>query len=243
MAARPKKNQRSEAKPAAEPAEAPQPWRLAFRVAVSVWVLWHLFVLLISPLSVSPTSPLVAHAAQFWAVRAYSDPLYLNHGYHFFGPDPPTYGRVIRYQVFDEAGGVKTEGEFPNLDQQWPRLWYHRHMMLADQAAGVGVFGDPQADQRLTLTAYARHLLQKHEGEQIRLECFRHYSLHPADVRGDVNPNQTTEPADPYDQRFYESEAVVVQRRSDLETPLVPNVPTPPGQGGAAEEIPIGVGR
>jgi len=214
-------------------------WSLTVRALVSVVIVWHLFVLFISPLSVQPTSELVQNVAQSAYVRWYSDPLYMNHGYHFFGPDPPIGGQIIRYEVRAEDGRTIAEGEFPNLQQQWPRLWYHRHMMLADQAAGMTVFGDPERDRRLMLTAYARHLLQKHDGAEARIENVLHLSLYPADVRGDVNPQRPTDPADPSDPRFYRTLMTVVQRTSDLDIPLLPAAPP---RRVPTEEVPIGVG-
>lgn len=158
------------------------------RWLVSLGVVWHLFVVFISPMSVPPASQLVVELAQSPWLRWYSDSLYLNHGYHFFGPDPPV-NQLVRYTITDEAGQVVTEGEFPNTDQQWPRLLYHRHMMLADQSSLAP--GDiPAEDWRdLSLKAYGRHLLRVHGGEQIRVECVRHVLLFPLQVTDQVDPN------------------------------------------------------
>ena len=225
-------NQRTkQAKAPKEGRAAPAGWALWARIVVTIVVVWHLTVVFLSPLSIAPTSPLVHGIAQSPYLRWYSDPLYLNHGYHFFGPDPPLGGQLVRYQVFGDDGQVKAEGEFPNLDQQWPRLWYHRHMMLADQMSGVGVYGDPNRDKQLMLTAYARYLLRKHDGAQARLENVYHRSLRPEEVLDEV---------DSTDPRLYEVLMTVDQRVSDLDTPLVP--PAQPAEG-FVEEIPIGVGR
>lgn len=245
MAARANKTSRAGAPVKPTPADAsasPGGWSFWVRLAASVAIAWHLFVVFISPLSVAPTSPLVGGIAQSPFVRWYSDPLYLNHGYHFFGPDPPLGGQVIRYQVRGADGGVIADGEFPSLDQQWPRLWYHRHMMLADQASGVGVYGDPARDRDLMLRAYARHLIRKHEGVECRVENLWHKSLHPADVRGDFNPDQPPAPADPYDSQFYESVATVVERSLGGEAIEFAGPLVPPAAATATEEIPIGVG-
>ncbi|NOZ40173.1 MAG: hypothetical protein GXP24_08105 [Planctomycetes bacterium] len=61
----------------------------------------------------------------------YLNLLYLNHGYEFFAPDPAG-THVIDYQV-TQADGKVIEGRLPSLDEHWPRLLYHRHMMLAEQ--------------------------------------------------------------------------------------------------------------
>ncbi|MEM9185758.1 MAG: hypothetical protein AAGB00_04600 [Planctomycetota bacterium] len=227
-------------------------WSFWVRACLSVLIAWHLFVVFISPMSVSATSPLVGTVAQSKYVRWYSDPLYVNHGYHFFGPDPPLGGQLIRYRVFAADGREVAQGEFPNVKQQWPRLWYHRHMMLADQMAGIGVFGDPQQDRELMLRAYARHLIRQHDGAEARVENVFHRSLHPADVRGDVNPDQPAAPADPNDPQFYESLMTVVEGASSgagepvaFDRPLVPAAEDspPPGIAVPVEEIPLGGSR
>ncbi|MEM6329147.1 MAG: hypothetical protein AAF790_02745 [Planctomycetota bacterium] len=221
--------------------ESPSGWPLWARASATALVVWHMAVVFLSPLSVEPRSPLVANIAQSKYVRWYSDPLYLNHGYHFFAPNPPLGGQLIRYTVQAEDGRVLNSGEFPSLDEQWPRLWYHRHMMLADQMAGMGVYGAPEADARLMMQAYARHLLAKHDGYYARLDSVFHRSLRPEEV---------LDGADPYDARLYEVTMSVEQRSEDLQTPLVVE-PRPAGgpqpAGGspgaaAPEEVPIGVG-
>ena len=98
---------------------------------------------------------------------------YLNQGYQFFAPDPPVGSNLIRYQVWDSGGAEIASGEFPNLDQQWPRLFYHRHMMLAAQTGEMG-----EESGRL----YARHLIRRHEGKTGRVEWVLHKLLSPQQV-------------------------------------------------------------
>jgi len=83
----------------------------------------------------------------------YLNVLYLNHGYEFFAPDPAG-THVIDYQVTKSDGGV-VKGRFPSLDEQWPRLFYHRHMMLAEQ---TGLLGQQAAPN------YANYLATLHNG-------------------------------------------------------------------------------
>ena len=63
----------------------------------------------------------------------YLDALYLNHGHAFFAPirrrRPP--GPLPDVSI--ENAQYETQGEFPNRKGQWPRLFYHRYFMLADQ--------------------------------------------------------------------------------------------------------------
>jgi hypothetical protein len=55
-------------------------------VLVNVWLVYHLVGIVLAPWSVPPASRLVQNA--FWAVEAYDEALFLNHGYHYFAPQP-----------------------------------------------------------------------------------------------------------------------------------------------------------
>ena len=98
----------------------------------------------------------------------YLNLLYLNHGYEFFAPDPPPGTHLVDYQVTQADGNV-VKGRFPSLDEQWPRLRYHRHMMLTEQTQLMG----PQSRQQ-----YADHLASLHGGPS-RLELKVHLVLPP----------------------------------------------------------------
>ena len=138
----------------------------------------------------------------------YLDALYLNHGYHFFAPSPGP-GNLIRYELLDSRGSVIGQGEFPNTKDQWPRLRYHRHFMLADQA------GLPSEDrqyrdywQRVYLESYARHLLRTNEdAEMVRLRRIAHWPI-PRDLA--LQGRKITDP------EGYETLMEVTQRRSDV---------------------------
>lgn len=208
---------------------------LWLRVVISLAVAWHLLAVFMAPLSVPPSSELVSRIAQptrfrdqsdYLGVQWYTDALYLNHGYHFFAPDPPV-NQLVRYAVTDESGAIVAEGEFPNTEQQWPRLYYHRHMMLADQAPLMPA-PEPQAATQLALRSYARYLLRRHDGAQARLEYVRHAQL---------NPFEVLEGADPNTPERFERLASVVEYRADLETPLVQ---PPAAEASFSEPIPPG---
>lgn len=131
-------------------------------------------------MSVPPTSRLVMNTAQGWPMQWYLDLLYLNHGHYFFNTVGP--GFIIRYELRDRSGKV-VEGQLPDTKDQWPRLRYHRHFMLADQA------GMPSDDEQLSaywlrkyLDAYARQLLRANENaETVTVQRFVHYPL-PLDL-------------------------------------------------------------
>ncbi len=96
----------------------------------------------------------------------YLNLLYLNHGYEFFAPDPAG-THVIDYQV-TQADGKVVEGRLPSVDAQWPRLFYHRHMMLAEQT---------QLMEQSALQ-YANHLATLYGGPS-QMELKMHLLLPP----------------------------------------------------------------
>ncbi len=174
---------------------------------ISLLVVWHLFVVFINAFNQLPASPTVATIASYLAW--YSNPLYANQGYNFFAPEPPL-NQLVRYQVFSETGELVVEGEFPNKEQQWPRLLYHRHMMLADQAGiGLDQYEEPT---ELSLRSYGRHLLRTHNGDEIQLDLVRHLPLYPNDIIEGVDPNQPEQ---------FRSIMSVRESARDLEQPLV----------------------
>lgn len=118
------------------------------------------------PVWQEPVVPQTLH----WFFQHYLNLAYLNHGYNFFAPDPAG-THVIRYQV-PQISGEPLEREFPNLQQQWPRLLYHRHMMLAEQTWGMG----PESGQH-----YADHLSTLH-GVPIKIDLYFHTLLDPQSV-------------------------------------------------------------
>jgi hypothetical protein len=151
----------------------------AIRFVVSVFLVWHLVAVFLAPLSVPPTSWLVMNIAQGRYTQWYLDALYINHGYQFFAPDPGA-GKLVRWEVLNAQGGVTKQGEFPNTKEQWPRLWYHRHFMLADQAgAALEDERDPDRWKRMFLEAYARHILRESDGAAVRVRWIEHRPLDP----------------------------------------------------------------
>jgi len=172
------------------------PWHPAWRWLVSLLLVLHLAAISVAPwdLSTDPalppgyvaptgSQPLPPRDSTVWQQpvvpqglhRFFNDYLnlaYLNHGYQFFAPDPAG-SNLIRYQVWDSGGAEIAAGEFPHHDQQWPRLLYHRHMMLAAQTGDMG-----EQSGRL----YAKHLINLHGGQTGRVEWILHKLLSPQQV-------------------------------------------------------------
>ena len=55
--------------------------------------------------------------------------MFLNHGYHFFAPEPAP-STLISFEA-ERADGTKVAGHFPSR-KSIPRLLYHRHFMLTE---------------------------------------------------------------------------------------------------------------
>jgi hypothetical protein len=144
---------------------------------VSLLLLWHLTAIFMAALSVPRTSDLASDVAQRTFMQKYLDALHLNQGHAFFAPDPPA-GMLVQYEILDERGRVIQRSEFPNSKEQWPRLLYHRHFMLADQIAMPA--RNEQEEKAWTekyLTYFARHLLRKSDGASIRMQRVLHEPL------------------------------------------------------------------
>ena len=221
-----------------KPAKKPKPtadktpstgWPAWARGVVSILVVWHLFVVFIMALSNAQSSAVVVSIAQSTPVKAYADPLYLNHGYGFFAPDPPS-GRLIEYTLFDKAGNTIETRRFPSRREHWPRLLYHRYMMLADQMDAVrGEYADRR--KIFLLHRFAWQLLRENpEAERVtvrrkihsltpRLEYLEGQSLSAPEkfavdvARVPIDPAAPLTPDTPTRQQTVE----VTQTRSDLE--------------------------
>ncbi len=103
------------------------------RLLLSVVIIGHLLALVLPPLSVQTRggigqSPSVSTALEFF--EPYSQALYIDRGYAFFGPDPGS-SHLIQAAITSPEGPL-IEKMYPDRNQQWPRLLYHRHFMLSE---------------------------------------------------------------------------------------------------------------
>ena len=103
------------------------------RLGVSVLLIGHLWAVVGRPLEFATQGPFGTSpaASAFYApVKGYSQFAYLDHGYAFFAPDPgPSH---FIQAVITNPDGSRIEKKYPDLSEQWPRLLYHRHFMLAE---------------------------------------------------------------------------------------------------------------
>jgi hypothetical protein len=194
---------------------------LGVRIVASVVILWHVVAVFMAGLSVPPSSPLASVIAQEVPMQWYLDMLAMNRGHHFFAPDPPP-GVLVRYELVDREGKT-IAGEFPDKKEYWPRLRYHRHFMLADQATvGAANENDRKAGTAIFLRAYGRHLLRVHNGQRVRVTRVIHRILDPPRFRPPEMQNWSyTHP------KTYEVDLEVVVQRSEIEreAPRVGQVP------------------
>jgi hypothetical protein len=112
-------------------------------------------------------------------IRHYSNLLYINSAYNFFSPDPGV-SHLIRYEITNDKGEKVAEGQLPDRRDEWPRLLYHRYMMLVEQSNDVDRIGarPPNWEYRI-----AEQLMRKFGGTQIKMTLLRHHLLTPQQVK------------------------------------------------------------
>ena len=150
------------------------------RIVLSLLFSAHLLAVFIAPMNVAVPQqlpedqnewPLVPWLAE--RMRPYLDVAYLNHGYHFFAPDPgPSF--LIR-STAELPDGTTVVETFPDLERHWPRLRYHRHFMLSSQLNSIPL------DSKVR-ESFARHLLKVHGATRVKLEHLRHSLPTPKEV-------------------------------------------------------------
>ncbi len=139
--------------------------RKLFMVAVNGWLIFHLMAITIAPASVSPSSELFRDGWRFF--RPYLQAMYLNHGYHFFAPEPAA-STLLAYTI-EKQDGSQIQGRIPNR-QISPRLLYHRHFMLTEFLSYVS----PEIEKTWH-RSYARHLTRRHDAQRVSLTRVTHF--------------------------------------------------------------------
>jgi hypothetical protein len=151
----------------------------AVRTVASVLLVGHLVAVVAAPLAVQPSSPLFGG---LWLLcRPYLEAANLNHGYHFFAPDPGP-SPLVRYEV-ELADGTLIKGIFPDRHAHWPRLLYHRHFMLADRLPPGPSGGQEASWKEGFARSYAEHLYHKHDARRVTLWLQNHLIPFPDQVQ------------------------------------------------------------
>jgi hypothetical protein len=149
------------------------------RWAVNCWLVFHLAAIIIAPATVAPTSELIEAT---WSVfRPYLQLMYLNHGYHFFAPEPSE-STLLSYQA-ERPDGTKVSGHIPTR-QALPRLLYHRHFMLTEHLRDA-----PEALRQEMLESYAEHLCRTYGAARVELTGHLHNLPTREDVRNGIKLN------------------------------------------------------
>lgn len=139
-------------------------WRSLGLRLVSGWLCVHVFCVFIAPGAMPPASPLLQRAQRI--ALPYNQLFFLNHGYHYFAPDPGA-STLIRWSVPRE-GEAALVGRFPNPEIQ-PRLLYHRYFMLAEN---LWAFDESFASR--IERGYARHVATLHHADRVELQRISH---------------------------------------------------------------------
>ncbi|MCA9048515.1 MAG: hypothetical protein KDA89_07290 [Planctomycetaceae bacterium] len=134
-------------------------------VLLNVWLAFHVFAIFIAPAGMPPASPLLVDASR--AAMPYNQLLFLNHGYHFFAPDPGA-SSLIAYTI-ERPGDIPVTGRFPDRHAHSPRVIYHRFFMLAENIEAF-----PQEMQQEVYRAYAAYFARRHGATQISLARISH---------------------------------------------------------------------
>jgi hypothetical protein len=135
------------------------------RWAINLGLVLHVVAILIAPAAVSPSSDLVQ--AGWDLFQPYLQILYLNHGYHFFAPEPDD-STLLAFQA-ERPDGTVVSGRIPNRDIV-PRLLYHRHFMLTEQMKDA-----PEELRDEWLGSYAEHICRKYGAAKVRLTAQTHH--------------------------------------------------------------------
>ena len=132
--------------------------------ALNLAIMFHLVAICAAPLSVSPSSELEQSLWDFTA--PYVQLLYQNNGFHYFAPNPEG-AHTVHYVVTYKDG--KTErGLFPHRGI-WPRLLYHRHLMLSENLAAM----EGERRERMARD-FAYQVCKSHGAERVTLSLVRH---------------------------------------------------------------------
>lgn len=140
------------------------------------WIVFHFFAVFVAPASIPPSPPIARDA--WLRCSGYLELFYLNHGYHFFAPDPGA-STLLSYETIDQQGGVHW-GRIPDRDLR-PRLRYHRHFLLTEQMAALG---QQRPDLKpLIVETFARQIARQHHSRAITVSQVQHELSTPAQVR------------------------------------------------------------
>jgi hypothetical protein len=133
-----------------------RPW---LRRLVSFWLAFHLAAIIIAPAAVEPASVLTHDVCRLFL--PYLHALYLDHGYHFFAPEPAE-STLLAY-VAERDDGTVIRGRIPDRRTK-PRLLYHRYFMLTEHMNDA-----TEEVERLWHESYAGHIARENGASRVTL--------------------------------------------------------------------------
>ncbi len=133
-------------------------------VLVNCWLIMHVTAIITAPATVGPSSQTARNVWEF--VGPYLQVTYLNHGFHYFAPQPGS-SNLVSWTVTLEDGTTRTGRRRSGPERH--RLLYHRHFMLSEFLGN----SDPESQQVL-VKAYAKNLLREHNAVSVGLSSIRH---------------------------------------------------------------------
>ena len=221
------------------------------RLSLSLLIAVHLIAVVLPPLAFQARGPLGLSPSIDTLIRpieGYSQFLYMDRGYAFFAPEPGP-SHLLQAAIGTETGTV--ERMYPDREDQWPRLLYHRHFMITEfleeiyQPPGPPqalVQIDPvEADYWLRRRARYEHVRQsiidhlRHEnpGREVAVRRIEHLIPDLNDFRSD--PIELTDP------RLYQvllDDPIELDAADELSAPAAPpeSIPSPSGAPVSAEQ-------
>ena len=179
-------------------------WSPGLRMLVSAFLLFHCVALFVAPLASPPPSSGLSRSVE-GVIEPYLRATFLkDHGYRFFAPNPPMASHLVRYELLDAEGNVTQEGRFPDLDQHWPRLLYHRHFMISESMFGItSIPAEPYSDSEEAILAHQNdiqradaylesiggHLSRQHDAPRVKLYMVEHFILSPEESLAGDSPD------------------------------------------------------
>ena len=182
-------------------------WSFQWKLITSLALAYHLSAVVIAPLSGPPPATDIARwFSNSLLFRPYTRGVAIDNGYRFFAPNPGP-SHIVYFEI-DLESGEQIKGQFPDREDHWPRLLYHRYFMLSETVysnaipvASVPAVGFSSEQERadydaarqqadLLLRGLARSLLDENRdakgelGRQVRIYCVAHGIPTPEKLRG-----------------------------------------------------------
>jgi hypothetical protein len=129
------------------------------RRLISAWLVFHLIAVISAPAATAPASDLARGVCRFF--MPYVGALYLDHGYHFFAPEPAE-STLLAYEAEREDGSV-VRGRIPDRSTR-PRLLYHRYFMLTEHMSDAD-----EESAKFWHQSYAEHIARAENATRVRL--------------------------------------------------------------------------